>query len=104
MTGAKTAVTQAEQRAYTLAIGRGFSTKQAQSAASAAGQLEQQQQYNNLAQMALNSGISGTPCARYGSTSALASVSAASIWRLASRIPGAPCIHPCHRDVCSPAK
>jgi uncharacterized protein len=61
LTGAKTAVANAEQAAYQLALGRHFSNKQAQQAALAAGQLEQQQQTQQLERLYLDSGINGTP-------------------------------------------
>ncbi len=57
----KKSITNAERAAYQLAIGRHLSVKQAQTAAKAAGQLEQQQQTQQLAELYLNSGISGTP-------------------------------------------
>jgi uncharacterized protein len=59
--GAQQTVTTAERNAYQLAIGRGLSRQQALTDAKAAGQLAQQQQYEQLAQMYLQSGISGTP-------------------------------------------
>jgi uncharacterized protein len=59
--GARTAVTNAETAAYKLAIGRGMSRAQAQKLANAAGTLKQQQETQNLEQLYLNSGISGTP-------------------------------------------
>jgi uncharacterized protein len=59
--GAQTAVTSAEQAAYKLAIGKGLSRAQAQKLAKAAGTLKQQQESENLAQLYLNSGISGIP-------------------------------------------
>jgi uncharacterized protein len=55
------AVTSAERNAYQLALGRHMSTKQALSAANAAGQLEQEQQITQLEQTYLDSGITGTP-------------------------------------------
>src|SRR5579884_9303 len=61
LSNARTAVTNAERNAYLLAIGRGLPPSQAQSAANAAGQLEQSQQYNQLAEMYVESGINGTP-------------------------------------------
>jgi len=57
----KKSVTNAEQAAYGLALARHLSVKQAQTAAKAAGELEQQQQAQQLATLYLNSGISGTP-------------------------------------------
>ena len=51
----------AETAAYKLAIGKGMSRAQAQKLATAAGTLKQQQEYENLEQLYLNSGISGTP-------------------------------------------
>ncbi len=44
-----------------LALARGLTSAQAQTAAKAAGQLESQRQLQQLEQLALNSGISGTP-------------------------------------------
>jgi hydrophobe/amphiphile efflux-3 (HAE3) family protein len=61
LTSAKTAVASAEQVAYQLALGRHFSNKLAQQAAVAAGQLEQQQQTQQLERLYLDSGINGTP-------------------------------------------
>lgn len=61
LAGARQAVSQAEQAAYQLALGRGQNRQQALAAAQAAGLLEQQQQTTQLAQDYLNSGISGTP-------------------------------------------
>ena len=57
----KKSVADAERAAYQLAIGRHLGAKQAQTAAKAAGALEQQQQAQQLAALYLNSGISGTP-------------------------------------------
>jgi uncharacterized protein len=57
----KKSVTTAEQAAYQLALARHLGVKQAQTAAKAAGELEQQQQAQQLATLYLNSGISGTP-------------------------------------------
>ncbi len=57
----KKSVANAEQAAYQLAIGKHLGAKQAQTAAKAAGALEQQQQAQQLASLYLNSGISGTP-------------------------------------------
>jgi hydrophobe/amphiphile efflux-3 (HAE3) family protein len=59
--GVKKSIANAERAAYQLAIGRHLGVKQAQTAAKAAGALEQQQQAQQLAQLYLNSGISGTP-------------------------------------------
>ncbi len=59
--GAQQAVTTAERDAYQLALARHLSNKAALTAANAAGQLELQQQYEKLAQVYLNSGITGTP-------------------------------------------
>jgi hydrophobe/amphiphile efflux-3 (HAE3) family protein len=61
LSGAKTAVAQAQRAAYQLALGRHLSRKQALTAANAAGQLEQQQQTQQLERLYLDSGISGTP-------------------------------------------
>jgi uncharacterized protein len=61
LAGAKTAVANVERAAYQLALGRGLSHKQALTAAAAAGQLEQQQQTQQLERLYLDSGISGTP-------------------------------------------
>src|SRR5947209_14544538 len=58
---AQQAVTNAQRAAYQLAIGRHFSNKQALAAASAAGQLAQQQQTQQLAALYLQSGINGSP-------------------------------------------
>ncbi len=57
----KKSVTAAEQAAYRLALARHLTVSQAQTAAKAAGELEQQQQAQQLATLYLNSGISGTP-------------------------------------------
>ena len=57
----KKSETNAEQAAYRLALARHLSVKQAQTAAKAAGELEQQQQAQQLATLYLNSGITGTP-------------------------------------------
>lgn len=51
----------AESQAYNLAIGKGMSKRRAQAEANAAGQLEYQQQLQGLEQMAVSSGINGTP-------------------------------------------
>ena len=61
LVGAQHSITTAERDAYELAIGKGLGAKRAAAAASAAGQLEQQQVYQTLEQTYLNSGISGTP-------------------------------------------
>jgi uncharacterized protein len=61
LASAKTAVANVERAAYQLALGRGLSHKQALTAAAAAGQLEQQQQTQQLERLYLDSGISGTP-------------------------------------------
>ncbi|HET9719532.1 MAG TPA: MMPL family transporter, partial [Solirubrobacteraceae bacterium] len=58
---ARAAVHNAETAAYRLAIGRHLSVRQADAAASAAGQLEQQQKLQQLEQLALDAGISGPP-------------------------------------------
>ncbi len=58
---AQQSVTGAQSAAYQLALGRGLSRKQALAAANAAGQLEQQQQTQQLEQLYLQSGISGMP-------------------------------------------
>jgi hypothetical protein len=60
-TAAQTAVKNAESAALRLALGRGESRKQALAAAKAAGQLEQNQQLQQLYQLALDSGITGQP-------------------------------------------
>lgn len=54
-------ITSASQAAEKLALARGLSRAQAQAAAKSAGALEQQQQLQQLEQLALNSGISGAP-------------------------------------------
>jgi uncharacterized protein len=54
-------IRQAEQAAYQLAIGRHLTRSQGLTAAKAAGQLQQQQSIQQLEQLYLNSGISGTP-------------------------------------------
>ena len=61
VTGAQTAITTAETRAYRLATSRGLSKAQAQQAATAAGALQRQQELAQLEQLYLQSGISGTP-------------------------------------------
>jgi hydrophobe/amphiphile efflux-3 (HAE3) family protein len=53
--------TAAKNAAVQLAVGRGLSQKQAQAAGNSAAQLEQQQQFQQLEQLALNSGITGAP-------------------------------------------
>ncbi len=58
--GAQQAVVQAEQAAYQVALARGLSKAQAMSDATAAGQLAQQQQGENLARLYLDSGIKAT--------------------------------------------
>jgi hydrophobe/amphiphile efflux-3 (HAE3) family protein len=58
---AQQAVTSARQNAYELALAKHWSRSRAVAAANAAGQLESQQQYQQLIQMYLDSGISGTP-------------------------------------------
>jgi uncharacterized protein len=55
------AVTSARQSAYKLALAEHMSRSQALAEENAAGQLEDQQQYQQLIQMYLESGISGTP-------------------------------------------
>jgi hydrophobe/amphiphile efflux-3 (HAE3) family protein len=57
----KAAMQRAERAAYQLAIARHLTPAQARAAATAAGQLEYQQQTQQLAQLALNSGIRGLP-------------------------------------------
>ena len=54
-------IASASQAAEKLALARGLSRAQAQAAAKSAGALEQQQQLQQLEQLALNSGISGAP-------------------------------------------
>ncbi|HEY2438733.1 MAG TPA: MMPL family transporter, partial [Solirubrobacteraceae bacterium] len=61
MSSVNTATHAAETRAYQLAIGKGMNRKQALAEANAAGQLEYQQQLQTLEQMAVSSGINGTP-------------------------------------------
>ncbi len=58
---AQTAITNAENRAYKLATGRGLSKSQAQKAATSAGALQRQQELQQLEQLYLQSGISGMP-------------------------------------------
>ncbi len=59
--GAQQAVTNARQSAYKLALAEHMSKKQALAEENAAGQLASQQQYEQLIQMYLDSGISGQP-------------------------------------------
>jgi hydrophobe/amphiphile efflux-3 (HAE3) family protein len=59
--GAQQAVTSARQNAYKLALAEHMSRKQALTEENAAGRLAAQQQYSQLIQMYLNSGISGQP-------------------------------------------
>ena len=59
--GAQQAVQSARQSAYRLALAEHMSRKQALAEENAAGQLATQQQYSQLIQMYLNSGISGQP-------------------------------------------
>jgi hydrophobe/amphiphile efflux-3 (HAE3) family protein len=61
LTSARQSVTTAQRSAYALALRRGLGTRRAQSEASAAGQLEEQQQLQALAHLYLSSGITGTP-------------------------------------------
>ncbi len=61
MTGVRRATQAAESQAYRLAIGKGMSRRQALAEANSAGQLEYQQQLQSLEQMAVTSGINGTP-------------------------------------------
>jgi uncharacterized protein len=61
MSGVNTATTAAERNAYDLAIGKGLSKKKALSEANAAGQLEYQDEMQGLEQMAVSSGLTGTP-------------------------------------------
>ena len=58
-TSVRQAVAKYQLAAYRLAIARGLSRKQAQQAASAAGQLEYAQQLRTLEQLALQSGLTG---------------------------------------------
>ncbi len=60
-TGAQQAVATARRNAYNLALGEHMSKKQALAEENAAGQLASEQQYSQLIQMYLNSGISGQP-------------------------------------------
>jgi uncharacterized protein len=59
--GAQKAVASARNSAYQLALAKHMSKKQALAEENAAGQLATQQQYEQLIQMYLNSGISGQP-------------------------------------------
>ena len=59
--GAQQAVSSARQAAYKLALAKHMSKQQALAEENAAGQLASQQQYEQLIQMYLNSGISGQP-------------------------------------------
>ncbi|MGN6872130.1 MAG: MMPL family transporter, partial [Solirubrobacteraceae bacterium] len=59
--GAQNAVASARRSAYQLALAEHMSKKQALAEENAAGQLATQQQYEQLIQMYLNSGISGQP-------------------------------------------
>jgi hypothetical protein len=59
--GATQAVSSARAAAYKLALAKGMSKKQAVAEENAAGNLASQQQYEQLIQMYLNSGISGQP-------------------------------------------
>jgi hypothetical protein len=59
--GASAAVNNAKQAAYKLALARHMSQKQAVAEENAAGNLASQQQYDQLIQLYLNSGISGQP-------------------------------------------
>ncbi len=61
LTGARQSVTTAQRSAYALALRRGLGRQRARSEASAAGQLEEQQQLQTLAHLYLSSGITGTP-------------------------------------------
>jgi len=58
---ANQAVKRYEQAAYQLALAKHLSRKQAQSAATAAGQLAYQQQIQQLEQLAVQSGLNGIP-------------------------------------------
>src|SRR5947209_9423143 len=60
-TSAQQAIARAGQSAYQLALGRHLSRAQAIADGNAAAQLEQQRQANNLARMALQSGITSNP-------------------------------------------
>ncbi len=59
--GAQHAVTSARQAAFKLALAKHMSKKQALAEENAAGQLASEQQYEQLIQLYLNSGISGQP-------------------------------------------
>ncbi len=59
--GVQQSVHSIERTAYELAIGRGLSTTKAVAAANAAGQLEYQQQIQNLERLALTTGITSLP-------------------------------------------
>src|SRR5581483_4355760 len=59
--GVTQSVKAAEYGAYKLAIGKGLTKKQALRDATAAGQLEYQQQLQSLERLALNSGITSLP-------------------------------------------
>jgi predicted RND superfamily exporter protein len=61
LSGVNQATQLAEANAYQLSIGKGLSKKKALAEATAAGQLEYQQQLQTLEQMAVSSGLSGTP-------------------------------------------
>ncbi len=61
MAGVGKSVKSAEHNAYELALGRGLGHKQAAKDATAAGQLEYQQQLQSLEQLALTSGITTLP-------------------------------------------
>src|SRR5579862_7934150 len=61
LAGVGTAVRNAERAAYELALARGMSRSKALREASAAGQLEYQQQIQSLEQLAVTSGISALP-------------------------------------------
>ena len=61
LTSARQSVTSAQHSAYALALGQGLGRKRALSEASAAGQLEEQQQLQTLARLYVSSGIAGTP-------------------------------------------
>jgi hydrophobe/amphiphile efflux-3 (HAE3) family protein len=61
LAGVGTSVKAAERSAYALALGRGMGRKQALKEASAAGQLEDQQQMQSLETLAVSSGITALP-------------------------------------------
>jgi hydrophobe/amphiphile efflux-3 (HAE3) family protein len=61
LTSAQTAVDGAETNAYRLALARGMSKAQARRVANSAGTLQKQQELQQLEQLYLDSGISGTP-------------------------------------------